>query len=81
MPKTPAEKAIREFPFWNYGMDEVDPKNRYAEWVPVLAASVEAAVRKQVAREIEAECVDPEWPNDGISQNGKRAADIARGGQ
>ena len=49
---SPAEEAIREFPFWDYGMDEVDPKSEYAEWVPELAAVVEEAVRKQVSREL-----------------------------
>jgi hypothetical protein len=41
----------------------------------------EAMVRAKVAEEIEAECIDPEWPNDDISVNGARAAAIARGGQ
>lgn len=45
---TPAEQAIRNFDFWDYGMDAVDPKSEYAEWVPALAAAVEKAVRKQV---------------------------------
>lgn len=48
---TPAEKAIRNFPFWNYGMDDVDPGAKTAEWVPKLAAAVEKAVREQVVRE------------------------------
>jgi hypothetical protein len=54
MSKTPAEKAIRKFNFGNYGMDDVDPKSEYAEWVPDLAAKIEAAVREQVAKDLEA---------------------------
>lgn len=48
---TPAEMAIREFPFWNYGMDDVDPQADTAEWVFHLAAAVERAVREQIARQ------------------------------
>lgn len=51
---TPAEQAIRDFAFDNYGMDEVDPKSEYAEWVPDLAAAVEKAIRAQIAADIEA---------------------------
>lgn len=50
--RTPAEKAIRAFDFSDYGMDEVAPRSKYAEWVPALAAAVEQAVREQVAQEI-----------------------------
>lgn len=43
---TAAEKAIRNFPFWDYGMDQVDPKASTAEWVPALAEAVTLAVVK-----------------------------------
>jgi hypothetical protein len=42
-------------------------------------AEIERRVREQVARQIEAECIDPEWPNDDVSRNGALAAQIARG--
>ncbi len=51
---TPAEEAIRAFDFGDYSMDEVDPKSEYAEWVPDPAKAVEAAVRAQIAADIEA---------------------------
>lgn len=39
-------------------------------------------IRKQIAEEIaqaiEAKTIDPEWPNDDVSENGKYAARIAR---
>lgn len=38
-----AAKAIKKFPFDDFGMDDVDPKSRYAEWVPVLARRIVAA--------------------------------------
>ncbi|MFC4006573.1 hypothetical protein ACFOY2_05030 [Nonomuraea purpurea] len=38
------EKAIREFPFWDYGMDNVDPESEYAEWVPALALAISDAL-------------------------------------
>lgn len=41
-----AAKAIREFSWWNYGLDGVDPNSEYAEWVEDLSAAVVAAVRK-----------------------------------
>lgn len=34
------EQAIRKFPFWNYGLDEVDPNDDFAEWVEDLAAAI-----------------------------------------
>jgi hypothetical protein len=37
-------EVIREFPFHDYGMDEVDPRSEYAEWVPALAAGIAAHV-------------------------------------
>lgn len=37
-------KAIRKFPFWDYGMDEVDPTGKSAEWVPALADKICAAI-------------------------------------
>ena len=36
-------EAIRAFPFWNYGLNDTDPRSEYAEWVPDLAAAVEKA--------------------------------------
>ena len=32
--------AIRQFPFWDYGMDDVDPTSECAEWVPDLAMAI-----------------------------------------
>ncbi len=32
--------VIRSFPFWDYGMSDVDPNDRYAEWVTDLAARI-----------------------------------------
>jgi hypothetical protein len=37
-------EAIREFPFWDYGMDDVDPRSEYAEWVPALAKQITDAI-------------------------------------
>ncbi|MEV0382346.1 hypothetical protein [Nonomuraea sp. NPDC050643] len=34
------EDGIRDFPFWNYGLDMVDPNDKNAEWVPDLAKKV-----------------------------------------
>lgn len=39
-------RAIRDFPFWDYGMDDVDPKSEYAEWVPDLANEISNALRE-----------------------------------
>jgi hypothetical protein len=48
-----ANEAIRAFPFWDYGMDDVDPNDEYAEWVWELAVkvadSVLAEARSQIA--------------------------------
>lgn len=47
---TPTEivaAAIREFPFWDYGMDDVDPKSEYAEWVPDLAKQITVALKER----------------------------------
>lgn len=56
-----------------------------AERAAIIAAAYDAMaphIRRQVAEEIadaiEAECIDPDWPNDDISVNGARAAAIAR---
>lgn len=71
-----AEEAIRDFAFWNYGMDEVDPKSEYAEWVPDLAAAVEKAVREQIAHDLHncRKCGKPhvyrELPPNGPSLRG-----------
>jgi predicted extracellular nuclease len=35
--------AIKAFDFDDYGMDEVDPNDEYAEWVPALAEQIAAA--------------------------------------
>lgn len=32
--------VIRNFPFWDYGMPDVNPNDRYAEWVPDLAKRI-----------------------------------------
>lgn len=34
--------VLRGFPFWDYGMDDVDPRSEYAEWVPALAERIAA---------------------------------------
>jgi hypothetical protein len=39
-----AEQAIRDFDFWDYGLNEVDPGGEYAEWVTPLAAAVVKAI-------------------------------------
>lgn len=39
-------KAIKKFPFDDYGLDEVDPKSKYAEWVPALAQRIVGALTK-----------------------------------
>ena len=41
--------AIRKFQFWDYGMDDVDPRSEYAEWVPDLAAAIAAALERHFA--------------------------------
>lgn len=42
--------AIRSFNFGDYGMDDVDPRSQYAEWVPDLAERIAAALdRKEQA--------------------------------
>jgi hypothetical protein len=46
-------EAIKEFRFWNYGMDEVDPNSEYAEWVPALADAICAAIDDQPFHVIE----------------------------
>ena len=39
-----AIQAIRDFAFWNYGLNDTDPNDKYAEWVPALADSVVSAL-------------------------------------
>lgn len=39
-----AIQAIRDFAFWNYGLNDTDPNDKYAEWVPDLADKVVAAL-------------------------------------
>lgn len=41
------EQAIRDFKFWDYGLDVVDPNSEYAEWVPDLAMAIVAAVQSE----------------------------------
>ena len=36
--------AIRAFPFWDFGMDDVDPNDEAAEWVFELAVKVTETV-------------------------------------
>jgi hypothetical protein len=43
-------EAIKQFRFWNYGMDDVDPKSPYAEWVPDLADEILAALAEHVEK-------------------------------
>jgi len=80
---TPAEKAIKEFPFWNYGMDGVDIALREdpeaQEWVPALAAKIEVAVREQVAAELEA-AADRGDDGSPWGHGMETAVRIARGG-
>lgn len=50
-PQRPAiEQAIRDFKFWNYGLDAADPNSEYAEWVPDLAKAIVAALGKEHLR-------------------------------
>jgi hypothetical protein len=37
---TSVTEAIRDFQFCNYGLDYVDPRIEYAEWVPDLASAI-----------------------------------------
>jgi hypothetical protein len=75
--------AIRAFDFSNYGLDDVDPKSVYAEWVPDLAewirSSIEQQIREQVARDIGTHPgpIDGEWMD---SRDRIAAARIARNG-
>jgi hypothetical protein len=39
-------EVIRDFAFWDYGMDDVDPQSEYAEWVPDLAANIAKALER-----------------------------------
>lgn len=39
------EQAIRDFKFWDYGLDVVDPNSEYAEWVPDLAKAIVGAIQ------------------------------------
>jgi len=50
VPLSAIVQAIRRFDFGNYGLDDVDPKSKYADWVPELADKVLAAVRKADAK-------------------------------
>jgi len=43
-PKEKVVAAIKAFHFWNYGMDDVDPNHKFAEWVPDLADAIVAAL-------------------------------------
>ncbi len=36
--------AIKAFDFDDYGLDEVDPRSEYAEWVPDLARAIAYAL-------------------------------------
>lgn len=38
--------AIKAFDWHNYGLDEVDPNDKHAAWVPALTASIVAALGK-----------------------------------
>lgn len=39
-PTEAVASAIRDFPFDNYGLDDVDPTDENAEWVEDLAAAI-----------------------------------------
>ncbi|MFJ2630928.1 hypothetical protein ACIO6U_03050 [Streptomyces sp. NPDC087422] len=42
---TPAIRAtVRDFDFSNYGLDDVDPRSEYAEWVGDLASAIAGAI-------------------------------------
>lgn len=41
---TAVRRAITEFSFWNYGLDDVDPRSQYAEWVGDLASVIVGAL-------------------------------------
>lgn len=43
--------AIREFSWDNYGLDDVDPENEFAEWVPALAGAIHQAVSPGAVRD------------------------------
>jgi hypothetical protein len=46
-----AIKAIKKFPWDDYGLDDVDPRSEYAEWVPALADAVVAEIVKALRTE------------------------------
>lgn len=48
------------------------------EAVRAALASVLTEVCEQIATAVEKECIDPDWPNDDISANGKVAAAVVR---
>lgn len=39
--------AIRNFDFSNYGLDDVNPRSQYAEWVPDLAEKILTALNQE----------------------------------
>lgn len=39
--------VIRDFPFWDYGLDVVDPRSPDAEWVPHLAVLIVKALESR----------------------------------
>jgi hypothetical protein len=39
-----AEDAIREFRFYRFGLNDIDPNSDTADWVPELAEAVARAV-------------------------------------
>lgn len=46
-------EAIKEFDFWDYGLNEVDPHSEYAEWVPDLANKIVDSITTPAAPEEE----------------------------
>lgn len=43
-------EVIRAFRWWNYGMDDVNPRSPYADWVPDLADEILAALGEYVGK-------------------------------
>jgi hypothetical protein len=74
--------AIKGFSFWNYGLDETDPNDQYAEWVPDLADAINAAINEAV---IDAQgaphhgcCPDHDWRGPGRDTAAQACADLGQ---
>lgn len=44
--QTRIEKVIRAFSFDDFGLNDTDPRSKHAEWVPVLAEKITAALKE-----------------------------------